>query len=149
MDVLAALYPWIKSLHLMAVMSWMAGLFYLPRVFVYHAERSIVGDQADGIFKVMEDKLLRVIMTPAMIVTWLCGLLLAMMPGIIDFTQFWPWLKLVSVLVMTWFHVWLMKRQQEFFSGQNERTGRHYRIMNEVPTVLMVVIVISVIVRFA
>ena len=85
-DFLALAYPWVKSLHVMAVLSWMAGLFYLPRLFVYHAERASRGDQLDETLQVMEHKLLRYIMNPAMVVTWVCGLLLVFTPGIVDWS---------------------------------------------------------------
>jgi putative membrane protein len=145
---LADIYLWVKALHVMSVISWMAGLFYLPRLFVYHAERVSVGEPADRLFKTMEMKLLRVIMNPAMVVTWVAGIMLVMTPGIVDWSMIWPWTKLVSVLGMTWFHMWLGARRKEFAAGQNSLTGRRYRMMNEVPTLLMVVIVLSVILKF-
>lgn len=82
-DLLSTLYPWIKSLHVMAVLSWMAGLFYLPRLFVYHAERGDRGAEMAASFRIMEDKLLRMIMNPAMIVSWICGIALVLTPGIV------------------------------------------------------------------
>ncbi|MEM1075986.1 MAG: protoporphyrinogen oxidase HemJ [Pseudomonadota bacterium] len=147
-DFLAAGYPWIKSLHIMAVIAWMAGLFYLPRLFVYHVEQ--VGQQGDThmLFQTMELKLLRVIMNPAMIATWIFGLCLVLTPGIVDWGSVWPWTKLVAVLAMTWFHHWLGLRRKDFVAGSNALTGRQFRMMNEVPTVLMVVIVVSVVVKF-
>lgn len=145
-EFLADAYPWIKALHVMAVLSWMAGLFYLPRLFVYHAER---GHQPEPIesFVIMEEKLLRVIMNPAMVVTWAAGLALVLTPGIVDWSMFWPWSKAVAVVAMTWFHIWLGGQRKALLAGQGLR-GRDYRMMNEVPTLLMVVIVISVIVKF-
>ena len=141
-------YPWIKALHIMAVISWMAGLFYLPRVMVYHVERAETGDVLDVTFQVMESKLLRVIMNPAMIATWFFGGLLVLTPGIVDWAMVWPWLKSGSVLIMTWFHHWLSVRRKDFEMGKNSLTGRQYRLMNEVPTILMIVIVLSVIIKF-
>lgn len=132
----------------MAVISWMAGLFYLPRVMVYHVERAETGDVLDVTFQVMESKLLRVIMNPAMIATWFFGGLLVVTPGIVDWAMVWPWLKGGSVLIMTWFHHWLSLRRKDFEKGQNSLTGRQYRLMNEVPTILMIVIVLSVIIKF-
>ncbi len=132
----------------MAVISWMAGLFYLPRVMVYHVERAVTGDVLDVTFQVMESKLLRVIMNPAMIATWFFGGLLVVTPGIVDWAMVWPWLKGGSVLIMTWFHHWLSLRRKDFEMGQNSLTGRQYRLMNEVPTILMIVIVLSVIIKF-
>jgi len=135
-------------LHIIAVISWMAGLFYLPRVMVYHVERAETGDVLDVTFQVMESKLLRVIMNPAMIATWFFGGLLVVTPGIVDWAMVWPWLKGGSVLIMTWFHHWLSLRRKDFEKGQNSLTGRQYRLMNEVPTILMIVIVLSVIIKF-
>src|SRR6056297_1104782 len=147
-DILIALYPWNKAIHIMAVISWMAGIFYLPRLFVYHTEQSHPGDSRDEVFQTMEEKLLRVIMTPAMITTWIFGLALVFTPGIVDWMAIWPYTKGASILAMTWFHHWLGLRRNDFASGSNKLTGRQFRMMNEVPTVLMVIIVLSVVVRF-
>ena len=146
-DFLSTLYPWTKSLHVMAVLSWMAGLFYLPRLFVYHAERGQHGAEPAASFRIMEDKLLRLIMNPAMIVSWVCGLALVFTPGIVDWSMIWPWTKAAAVLAMTVFHHWLMIERKKLARGEGS-TGRRYRLMNEVPTLLMVVIVLSVIVKF-
>ncbi|MDX5498996.1 MAG: CopD family protein [Rhodobacterales bacterium] len=148
-DLLAAAYPWVKAMHVVSVISWMAGLFYLPRLFVYHAEQVQAGlSIAEELFCTMERRLLRAIMNPAMISTWLFGLLLVATPGIVDWGMVWPWAKAVSVLAMTWFHMWLSARRKDFEAGRNIRTGRTYRMMNEVPTLLMLVIVFAVIVKF-
>ncbi len=148
MAFLADGYLWIKALHVMAVIAWMAGLFYLPRLFVYHVERAKTGDSLDDVFQVMERKLLKLIMTPSMIVAWAAGLALVMTPGIVDWSSLWPWTKAAAILGMTWFHMWLAARHKGFVAGQNTLSGRQYRMMNEVPTILMVVIVLSVIVKF-
>ena len=147
-DFLNNSYLWIKSIHILAVISWMAGLFYLPRIFVYHRECAENGDILDATFQIMERKLLRFIMRPAMILTWICGLLMVLIPGIIDWSMAWVWVKFVSILGMTWFHKWCADQCELFGSGQSLRTGRYYRMMNEVPTVLMIAIVVSVIVKF-
>ena len=147
-DLLSDLYPWTKSLHIMSVMAWMAGLFYLPRLFVHHTEQSTAGDEKDALFQMMELKLFKLIMNPSMISTWIFGLCLVFTPGIVDWSSVWPWTKAISVLAMTWFHHWLGSRRKDFVSGSNTRTGRTYRIMNELPTVLMIVIVLSVVVKF-
>jgi putative membrane protein len=147
-DLLSTFYPWIKAFHIMSVISWMAGLFYLPRLFVYHTEQSMPGDSRDEVFQIMEHKLLRVIMNPAMVATWVFGLLLVMTPGIVDWSAIWPYTKIAGVLVMTWFHHWLGWRRKDFVAGKNAHTGRQHRMMNEVPTLAMVVIVLSVVVRF-
>ena len=145
--MLDSLYLWIKALHVISVIAWMAGLFYLPRLFVYHAEKGAHEGELHDTFVTMEEKLLRVIMNPAMIATWIFGLLMVITPGYIDWSSAWPWLKAVAVIAMTGFHGWCSKQRKVFASGSNQRTGRYFRLMNEVPTVLLLVIVISVIVR--
>ncbi|WP_299846588.1 protoporphyrinogen oxidase HemJ [uncultured Roseovarius sp.] len=147
-DFLVGLYPWTKAFHIMSVIAWMAGLFYLPRLFVHHVEQAAKSDQIDPIFQMMEVKLLRLIMNPSMIATWVFGLMLVFTPGIVDWTSIWPYTKTAAVLAMTWFHHWLGYRRKDFIKGQNTVTGRQYRLMNEVPTVLMVIIVLSVVIRF-
>ncbi|WP_227269169.1 protoporphyrinogen oxidase HemJ [Roseobacter weihaiensis] len=147
-DLLAIGYPWIKAFHIMAVIAWMAGLFYLPRLFVYHAEQ--VGQKGDthALFMTMEMKLLRVIMNPAMIASWVLGLCLVAIPGVVDWSVIWPWTKLLGVVAMTVFHMWLAKRRKAFAAGRDQLSGRQYRMMNEVPTLLMVLIVLSVVIKF-
>lgn len=146
-DWLASVYPWTKAFHVMAVISWMAGLFYLPRLFVYHAERGMDAGEPRESLQIMEYKLLRVIMGPASIATWIAGLALVFTPGIVDWTMVWPWTKAAAVIAMTIFHHWLMIERKKLARGEGS-TGRRYRMMNEVPTLLMVVIVLSVIVKF-
>ena len=146
-DFLSHAYPWMKSLHVMAVISWMAGLFYLPRLFVYHAERGQNGAEPAQSFQIMEEKLLRMIMNPAMVVTWLAGLALVLTPGVVVWSDLWPWSKAAGVIAMTWFHMWLAGQRKALARGQG-LSGRRYRMMNELPTLFMVVIVLSVIVRF-
>ena len=147
-DLLSSLYPWIKSLHIVSVISWMAGLFYLPRLFVHHVEQAEQVEGLPPVFEMMEYKLLKVIMNPASIATWVFGLMLVFTPGIVDWSFVWPWTKAAAVLGMTWFHHWLMWRRKDFVAGTNTLSGRHYRMMNEVPTVLMLVIVFSVVLKF-
>ena len=147
-DFLAYAYPWVKSLHVISVIAWMAGLFYLPRLYVYHAEQvGQIGDTHE-MFMTMERRLLRAIMNPAMIASWVFGLMLVLTPGVIDWSSLWPWIKAASVIAMTWFHHWLGLRRKDFSNGINDRSGRTYRMMNEVPTLLMILIVFSVIVKF-
>lgn len=140
-------YLWIKAGHIMAVIAWMAGLFYLPRLFVYHAER---GDGAEpaATLRIMEEKLLRVIMNPAMVASWVLGAMLATIPGVVDFTAFWVWFKLFGILALTAFHMWLARQRRLMAEGPPPLTGRQYRIANEVPTLLLVVIVLSAVVKF-
>lgn len=145
--VLTSVYPWVLSLHLISVIAWMAGLFYLPRLFVYHVENAGSRNQTDELFQTMEMKLLRLIMNPAMVATWLFGSLLLLTPGVVDWSQGWPWTKAGAVLAMSWFHHWLARRRKDFMKQNNTLSGRQYRLMNEVPTVLLVIIVVSVIAR--
>lgn len=147
-DWLANAYVWTKSLHVISMIAWMAGLFYLPRLFVHHTEQTTAGTEMDGVFQMMERKLLKLIMNPSMIATWIFGLMLVATPGIVDWSAVWPYAKGLSVLVMTWFHMWLAARRKDFVAGDFKLSGRTYRIMNELPTVLMIVIVLAVIVRF-
>ncbi len=137
-------YLWIKALHVIAVISWMAGIFYLPRLFVYHAAVPKGSPQADT-FVVMERKLLRIIMNPAMIVTWATGLTIAMMGG--WERQGWFMAKFALVVLMSAFHMWLSAKRRAFEEGRNTVSERGYRLANEVPTVLMIVIVILVVVK--
>lgn len=145
---LADWYLVIKSLHVISIIAWMAGLFYLPRLYVYHAEQVQAGSRTDTMFQTMERRLLRAIMNPAMISAWVFGLALVATPGVVDWSAPWSWIKAASVLAMSWFHHWLARRRKDFAAGANTRSGRTYRMMNEVPTVLMVVIVFAVITRF-
>ena len=152
-DFLADWYLWTKALHVVSVITWMAGLFYLPRLFVYHVEGlrkqgMVAGSEMDQLFQHQERLLLKAIMNPAVISTWVFGLALVFTPGIVDWSQVWPWAKAVSVLGMTWFHMWLSGRRKAFVAGQNVLTGRTYRMMNELPTVFMLVIVFAVILKF-
>lgn len=147
-------YPWVKAFHVMSVIAWMAGLFYLPRLFVYHVEglnrRGVVaGSEMDLIFQRQERLLLKAIMNPAMISTWVLGLLLVMTPqaGVYP-DEIWVWAKGLGVVAMTVFHMWLGAKRKGFLAGTNALTGRQYRLMNEVPTVLMIVIVLAVFVKF-
>ena len=146
-DLLAEWYLWIKALHILSVIAWMAGIFYLPRLLVYHAEQVPPGE-TDVMFRTMERRLYRGIMTPAMIGVWLFGLCLVFTPGIVDWSLWWPWMKAAAVLMMTWFHHWLGRRRKDFSEGRNHWSGRQYRMMNEVPTLLLVVIVVSVVGKF-
>ena len=142
---LGAVYPWVKAVHVMAVIAWMAGIFYLPRLFVYHAERGEDAEPAAS-FRIMEDKLYRLIMNPAMMVAWACGLALVAM-GAVDWSAAWAWVKAACVLAMTGFHTRCGMEMRALAAGRG-RSGRYYRMMNEVPTLLMILIVAAVIVRF-
>ena len=147
-DWLWEIYPWTKVLHVISVIAWMAGLFYLPRLYVYHTEQVVKGSETDALFQTMERRLLRAIINPASVATWVFGLSLVFTPGLVDWSMAWPWVKAAAVLAMTWFHHWLAKRRKDFMAGTNRVSGRQYRMMNELPTLLMIVIVVSVIVKF-
>lgn len=139
MNWLAEAYPWIKALHVISVIAWMAGLLYLPRLFVYHAGTE-PGTESSETFKVMERRLLRAITTPAMIASLVFGLLLLTTPGI--FQQGWLHAKLLLVLGMFAMHGFLARWRKDFEADRNRHPARFYRFMNEIPTVLMVLIVL-------
>jgi protoporphyrinogen IX oxidase len=143
---LIPLYPWIKALHVISVIAWMAGLLYLPRLFVYHCEL-VPGSPEDLRFQMMERRLLRIIMNPAMVATYIFGISLATIPGIVDWTSGWFYTKLVLVGVLTWAHHGMGQWRKVFAAGMNRRTQRFYRIINEVPSLVMIGIVILVIVK--
>jgi putative membrane protein len=139
-----SLAVWIKALHVLAVISWMAGMLYLPRLFVYHTDVA-KGSEASETFKVMERRLLRLIINPAMIVTWLSGLYIAYA---FDYFRA-PWLhaKITLVIIMSGVHGYLASRVRAFADDRNDKSGRFYRILNEVPTVLLIGIVVLVVVK--
>ncbi len=137
-------YLLFKSLHLISVISWMAGLLYLPRIFVYHAENSSE-IKVSEIFKVMEKKLYHYIMTPAMILSWFFGLLLIHSIGFQQLGQMWMLLKIVFVVILTIYHFYLGKIVNQFKFDLNRHTHKFYRIINEIPTILLILIVSIVI----
>ena len=142
-----ALYLWVKAFHIIAVISWMAGLLYLPRLFVYHSECGQNSDQSET-FKVMERRLLKAIMAPAMMVTWALGLTLMLgFDAVSSEAGYWFHAKLGLVILLTFFHIYLGKLAKEFANDKNQHDSKFYRMINEVPTLLMVAIVILVIVR--
>ncbi len=143
---LAPYLLWTKSFHVIALIAWMAGLFYLPRLYVYHSQVAR-GSEASERFKVMERRLLKQITTPAMIVTWVFGILLILTPGAMDWGATWWHVKFTGVILMTGFHGALSKWRKDFLEDRNVRPQRFYRYANEVPTVLLVVIVIMAIVQ--
>lgn len=145
-DVLAGAYPWIKALHVISVIAWMAALLYLPRLFVYHAECGAGGEPAET-FKIMERRLLKLIANPASLATWLFGLMLALTPGIVDWSAGWVHAKGALVIAMTVYHHLLVRWWKAFSEDRNMRPARFYRVANEVPTVLMIGIVVMVLVR--
>ncbi len=141
------IYLVVKAFHLIAVMSWMAGLLYLPRLLIYHCDAQASSEQSET-FKIMERRLLKIITTPAMLASWLFALILIFAFDVIDWSSdFWFYVKLLLVLAMTGYHGALAGWRKDFEADRNVRSARFYRIANEVPTVLMIAIVILVIVR--
>lgn len=145
-DALAYVYLWIKALHVISLIAWMAGLFYLPRLYVYHT-MVLPGSPESERFKVMERRLLKAIMNPAMVATWTFGILLVLTPGVIDWRAGWWHTKVFCVIGMTVFHQGLAVWRRGFLEDRNRLSERFYRIANEVPTLLMIIIVIMVIVK--
>jgi putative membrane protein len=143
---LGTLYPWTKALHVIAVIAWMAGMLYLPRLYVYHCELR-PGSAESERFKVMERRLLKQIINPAMIATWTLGILLVLTPGIIRWSAGWWQVKLAAVLLLSGFHGVLSRWRRDFLADRNRHAQRWYRFANEVPTLLVIVIVLMVIVR--
>ena len=143
---LSALYPWIKALHVISIIAWMAGLLYLPRLFVYHADAPIGSDQSET-FKLMERRLLRGIMNPAMVAAFLFGGLLLATPGVVDWHAAWMYLKLVLVAGLTVLHHVFARWRTAFAEDRNRHGARFYRIVNEIPALLAIGIVIFIIAK--
>ncbi len=146
MEFLASISDWIRALHLISVISWMAGLFYLPRLFVYHTQVE-AGSEQDKTFQIMERKLLKIIMNPAMLATWVFGILLYSVGSYDLGVDFWMTLKLAAVIALTIFHMALARWRRMFSEGRNVRDEQFYRRTNEIPTALMILIVVMAIVR--
>ena len=145
-EFLAAYYPWLLAFHIIAVMFWMAGMYYLPRLFVYHAEAMENGDPHQ-IFEVMEVKLLRLIINPAMIVAWLFGLGLIFRSGFWESSGAWISVKLLLVIILSGYHGFLARWRKQFLDGTPPYSSKFFRIVNEVPPALTVFIVILVVVQ--
>jgi putative membrane protein len=145
-DLLAASYAWLKAGHIIAVIAWMAGLLYLPRLYVYHAAAP-VGSDRSATFQVMERRLLRGIMLPAVLMTYGFGIMLAATPGVVDWQQGWIWVKLALVVLLTAFHGLLERWRRDFAARRFSHSARFYRIVNELPTLAMIAIVILVVVK--
>ena len=137
-------YLWVKAVHVMAIIAWMAGMLYLPRLFVYHAEAPVGSPQSET-FKVMERRLLRIIVNPAMVLAWVLGLWLAWQADFLG--SAWLHAKLALVVVLSALHGYFAAAVRKFAEDRNQRTARHWRMMNEVPALLMAGIVILVIVK--
>jgi putative membrane protein len=145
-DFLAAAYPWVKALHIVAMVAWMAGLLYLPRLFVYHAAAASGSDKSET-FKIMERRLLRGIMHPAAAATIVLGAILAATPGLVDWRQHWIWVKLILVAALIVFHGLLAAWQRAFAADRNIRPARFYRMVNELPMLALIAIAILVVVK--
>ena len=141
---MSEIYPWVKAFHIISVIAWMAGMLYLPRLFVYHC-RAEMGSSQSELFKVMERRLLKVIMNPAMIVTWVLGLVLVFLGDL--FREPWVHAKLIFVVFLTIVHIGMGRYRRAFDEDRNERSEQFYRIANEVPSILMVVIVILAVIK--
>ena len=146
MDFVWQISNWIEAFHIISVMFWMAGMYYLPRLFVYHAE-AIEGEQDHGVFEKMEANLLRIIMNPAMIAAWTFGLLLVTRPGFALGADFWLWTKLALVVILSGYYGFLAAERKKFLIGTAPHSSRFYRMINEIPPVLTVFIVILVVVK--
>ena len=136
-------YLLFKSIHLISVISWMVGLLYLPRIFVYHSE-NIENENSSNIFKTMERKLFYYIMTPAMILSWIFGLLLIHTLSFSIFSELWMQIKVISVAILTIYHLYLGSCVIRFSNNQNNNSSKFYRIINEIPTLLLIIIVFMV-----
>ena len=137
------LYLLFKSLHLISVISWMAGLLYLPRIFVYHSEA--INDSQKSVFKTMERKLYNYIMMPAMLLSWLFGVLLIQNLGFSVFFELWMQIKIISVIILTYYHFLLGKYLKELAENISDKSSKFYRIINEIPTIILIVIVFVVV----
>lgn len=137
---------WVKALHVISVIAWMAGIMYLPRLFVYHADAAI-GSEKSETFKLMERRLYRGIMSPAMGASWIFGLWMAFGFGVIDFSQGWMWLKAAAVIGLSGIHGYLGSLMRAFQEDRNVKSAKFFRSINEIPFVFAIIIVIAVIVR--
>lgn len=139
-------YLWLKAFHIIAVTAWMAGLFYLPRLMVYH-RRTAIGSETSEIFKVMERRLLKAIMVPAMVVSWLLGLSLIWVTDAFSSFSLWLVIKLAAVVALSGFHFWLARFVKAFAEDERPRDEKFFRMINEFPTVLLIIIVIMAVVK--
>lgn len=145
-DLMQEYYLWMKSFHLFMVVSWGAGLFYLPRLLVYHAQVP-PGSERDLMLKTMERRLLKIIMNPGIILVFLTGILLLMTPGAVDLTDGWLHLKFFLVFCLCGYHGMCVKYVKQFAIGQNTRTHKFYRLFNEIPPLIFLIIIVLVIVK--
>ena len=139
-------YEWFKALHVISVIAWMAGMLYLPRLYVYHADAEVGSDKSET-FKIMERRLLRAITNPAMIASFIFGGLMLATPGAIDWSMGWIWVKIAMIVAMSGIHGLLARWRRDFEADRNVRPAKFYRVWNEAPTIPLIVIVIMVIVK--
>ncbi len=139
-------YEWFKALHVISVIAWMAGMLYLPRLYVYHADAEVGSDKSET-FKIMERRLLRAITNPAMIASFIFGGLMLATPGAIDWSMGWIWVKIAMIVAMSGIHGLLARWRRDFEADRNVRPAKFYRMWNEAPTIPLIVIVIMVIVK--
>ena len=146
MDWVVFATTWVKALHVISVIAWIAGMMYLPRLFVYHtaAEKGSIQSET---FKIMERRLYRGIITPAMGLTWIFGLIMVFTPGIVDWHEGWPWVKALAVIALSGIHGYYGRQVRAFSADANTRPQGFWRVVNELPFVLVIIIVIMVIVK--
>ncbi|MBH68033.1 MAG: TIGR00701 family protein [Rhodospirillaceae bacterium] len=143
---MAEYYLWFKALHMFAVIAWMAGIFYLPRLYVYHADAEPGSDKSET-FKIMERRLLRAIVNPSMILTFVFGALMVSASDMVDWQQGWPWVKLVMILLLLFIHFLFARWRRDFAADRNIRSAKFYRWWNEAPTIPLIVIIIMAVVK--
>ena len=143
MNISSDMYLWFKTAHIISVIAWMAGLLYLPRIFVYHSEAN--HESQKSVFKVMERKLYNYIMMPAMLLSWLFGILLIHSLGFAVFSELWMQIKIALVSILTIYHFMLGKYLNDFAIDKNNKPSRFYRIINEIPTIILIVVVFVVV----
>lgn len=145
-DFLQSYYLWFKAFHVISMVAWMAGLLYLPRLFVYHTSAAWGSPQSDT-FEMMERRLLKFIMNPAMIATFTFGIVLLLTPGVVDFSNGWIHLKICFVLMLSAFHGLTAYWRKNFATGRNQKSANFFRLINEIPTLLMIGIILLVIIK--
>ncbi len=146
LEILWNYYDWLVAFHVISVMFWMAGMYYLPRLFVYHAEAYEKNESAQT-FEIMEYKLLKIILNPAMIFAWVSGFLLLMRPGFYGSAGIWLNIKLICLFILLIYHIFLARWRKQFLLGQSPKPSRFFRLINEIPPILTIIIVIMVIVQ--
>jgi putative membrane protein len=146
MDWVGFATTWVKALHVISVIAWIAGMMYLPRLFVYHTPTEPGSIQSET-FKIMERRLFKGIINPAMILTWLFGLTMVLTPGIVDWSMGWPWVKAAAVLILSGIHGYYSRQVKAFAADRRDRPQGFWRLVNELPFVLVIIIVIMVIVK--